>query len=214
MSFKVCILCNEESGDLLVVGEIGIKSLKEAAKARAEEDRALNFNSGVLVHEKCRKNYVNKSNIAKWKNKQENHNKKSSKRTRSHDPLEECCILCGFPLFSRTVVEKEIHIVKNQAVLESFRNICIRRKDAWATEILSRVSSVGSSFNNISYHQTCSVNLRTNRSQPKSLQSNESKLTKQKQLRLGRPVDEIRQQVFSRICDHLENNNEDETYTL
>jgi hypothetical protein len=212
MSFKVCILC--KSGDLLVVGEIGIKSLKEAAKARAEEDRALNFNSGVLVHEKCRKNYVNKSNIAKWKNKQENHNKKSSKRTRSHDPLEECCILCGFPLFSRTVVEKEIHIVKNQAVLESFRNICIRRKYAWATEILSRVSSVGSSFNNISYHQTCSVNLRTNRSQPKSLQSNESKLTKQKQLRLGRPVDEIRQQVFSRICHHLGNNNEDETYTL
>jgi hypothetical protein len=159
MSFKVCILC--KSGDLLVVGEIGIKSLKEAAKARAEEDRALNFNSGVLVHEKCRKNYVNKSNIAKWKNKQENHNKKSSKRTRSHDPLEECCILCGFPLFRRTVIEKEIHIVKNQAVLESFRNICIRRKDAWATEILSRVSSVGSSFNNISYHETCSVNLRT-----------------------------------------------------
>ncbi|EFX61843.1 hypothetical protein DAPPUDRAFT_337967 [Daphnia pulex] len=193
MSFKVCILCNEESGDLLVVGEIGIKSLKEAAKARAEEDRALNFNSGVLVHEKCKKNYANKSNIAKWKNKQENHNKKSSKRTRSHDPLEECCILCGFPLFSRTVVEKEIHIVKNQAVLESFRNICIRRKDAWATEILSR---------------------NRRRSQPKSLQSNESKLTKQKQLRLGRPVDEIRQQVFSRICDHLGNNNEDETYTL
>ncbi|EFX69460.1 hypothetical protein DAPPUDRAFT_329100 [Daphnia pulex] len=193
MSFKVCILCNEKSGDLLVVGEIGIKSLKEAAKARAEEDRALNFNSGVLVHEKCRKNYVNKSNILKWKNKQENHNKKSSKRTRSHYPLEECCILCGFPLFSRTVVEKEIHIVKNQAVLESFRNICIRRKDAWATEILSR---------------------NRRRSQPKSLQSNESKLTKQKQLRLGRPVDEIRQQVFSRICDHLGNNNEDETYTL
>ncbi len=26
MSFKVCILCNEESGDLLVVGEIGIKT--------------------------------------------------------------------------------------------------------------------------------------------------------------------------------------------
>jgi hypothetical protein len=88
--------------------------LKKAAKARAEEDRALHFNSGVLVHEKCRKNYVNKSNIAKWKNKQENHNKKSSKRTRSHDPLEECCILCGFPLFRRTVIEKEIHIVKNQ----------------------------------------------------------------------------------------------------
>jgi AraC-like DNA-binding protein len=34
-------------------------------------------------------------------------------------------------------------------------------------------------------------------------------LTKQKQLRLGRPVDEIRQQVFSLICDHLENSNED-----
>ncbi len=86
MSLKVCALCNKKSCDLVVVGELGIKSLQEA-KAREEEDRALHFNSGVLVHEKCRKNYVNKRNIVQWKNKQENHNKNVSKCTRSHDSL-------------------------------------------------------------------------------------------------------------------------------
>lgn len=63
MSTNACALCSSSNGDLVIVGKVGIESLKHSAKERQERDRALHFNGEVFVHESCRKNYVNKRNI-------------------------------------------------------------------------------------------------------------------------------------------------------
>ena len=214
MSFhKSCVLCNTP-GVLVFVGKKGIQSLKEAAIARGEEDRALHFNEEVLVHEICRKNYVNKRNITQWLNKQENQvNESEVKRTRSHDESEDSCVLCGFPLVNPKIA-KDINCATDSRILESVRTTCNLRNDEWSQEVLPRISAIEISRNTSTYyHRVCYVNFKTSKSKPMDVFpiGNDS----HKKLRLGRPSDPQRLKAFSGVCKILEENaDEDETYTI
>jgi hypothetical protein len=210
-------LCSNSVGDLVLVGKKGIESLKHAAVCRSETDRCIHFNDGIYVHEKCRANYVSKEKIARWVSKQENSvDQKVLKRTRAKFPTKEICLLCGFHLKNYKIDQKDIHRVIQKETLESLMTITEFRKDSWSSEVIARINGISKLDNEaVYYHQICAVNLRTNKNKPSYVCPTDSQdFMIEKKRRIGRPQDLLKQEAFNNMCEHIENNEEMETYTI
>ena len=217
MSCVTCILCSTSVGNLVPVGKKGIESLKHAAVCRSEKDRCIHFNDGIFVHEKCRTNYVSKVNIARWISKQENKvEQKVLKRTRSNYLTEEICLLCGFHLKRSEVDPNDIHRVIKRETLESLTKITEFRKDSWSNEVIARITGISKLDNEaVYYHHICDVNFRTNKKKPSCVCPIDSQdFMIDKKRRIGRPQDILKQEAFNKMCEHMENNEEMETYTM
>jgi hypothetical protein len=128
-----CILCDEinTSEALISVGAKGMKSLHSAAISRGEHDKLLQrHNQNTLVHESCRKNYVNKKRICQFLMNKENIT--STHEKRKHAFRNDTCLFCHQKIFNdskncqRTIMQihsKTISLkfVKKEMMIEDWK---------------------------------------------------------------------------------------------
>jgi hypothetical protein len=128
-----CILCDEinTSEALISIGAKGMKSLQSAAISIGEHDKLLqHHNQNTLVHESCRKNYVNKKRICQFLMKKENIT--STHEKRKHAFRNDTCLFCHQKIFNdskncqRTIMQihsKTISLkfVKKEMMIEDWK---------------------------------------------------------------------------------------------
>lgn len=160
---------------------------------------------------------MSKEKIARWISKQENSVEQTVlKRTRSNYPTEDICLLCGFHLVISKIDPNDIHGVNKIETLQSLMKITEYRKDSWSSEVIARITGISKLDNEaVSYHHICDVNFRTNKKKPSCVCPIGSQdFMVDKRRRIGRPEDLLKQEAFNNMCEHMENNEEMESYTM
>ena len=124
------------------------------------------------------------------------------------------CLFCGqFAEVGTTIKTGTVVAVRTLKFKETLLECCNLRNDDWANAVRARLLNAHDMHAaDAVYHQTCSVNFRTNRNIPQSFKVDESQSTV-KRKKCGRPENEAQMQAFLSTAKYLQEN-DDEQITI
>ena len=131
-------------------------------------------------------------------------------RSKKHQfSFEENCIFCGMSAnFYAKHNSNEVSLVKLKDFKDKIKEICSKRNDTWAVNVLGRVEfSIDLIASNARYHSQCSVNFRTKKDLPQGIIKQKSSLN----CIIGRPYDVIRRRAFLKVAQYFEENDDGKT---
>ena len=195
MSYSlICSICNEpaEGAELphSILTKKGSDTINQASKSRKDDIRV---SSGEVVHQVCRRNYINPQQIAiVLKEKQEEVEQRHVLRSAEKDfRYDRDCLFCGRRVQIGTKRKSSKYIFFPDRTVEfkdALLKCCIERGDDWSATVQARVLNVHDLHAaDAMYHQVCSVNFRTNKTMPADHQDPETDFKKSK---IGRHKDE------------------------
>ncbi len=166
-----CILCDENNKNetLISVGPKGFNSLQSAAISRGENDKLFQHHKeNTLVHESCRKNYVNKKRIRQFVSNKENITPTPVHEKRKNRSASDQCLFCQQELFNDTKhCTRSIRHVTTDTFKNNVIEVCRKRNDEWGLEVFSKISSIMDCvLSNVGYHKDCFSNFNILRSVP------------------------------------------------
>jgi len=211
-----CAICKQDGGgpSASTLTEKGCSAINQASSARKDSIHTV---PGERVHKDCRRIYCNPHQIAKDTRKEESKASTSSDRhvLRSSEEgfsFNTDCLFCGRPAkFGRKRKTQDVLQVKTIELKDTLLAICRERADVWSDAVKARILHVHDLHAaDAVYHQTCSVNFRTNKQIPiaQMTDTEESKRTK-----LGRPRGDEKTAAFLQVARYLEEN-DDEQITI
>ena len=192
---KMCVICEliYEDDILVRVATKGLESLRKSAIKRQQPLILNNIVENCLVHEKCRKNNVSKTNV-NWAVKKVSELNKN---------------FCVFCFKKKTLRDKEnIRVITSEHVEITIRSICDNRKDEWSITVLSFLGVVGNLFENKTwYHSDCYATFTKGQTKPKEMTISHTESTKRKleEITIGKPVDIQREECFLFSLKFLQN---------
>lgn len=215
-----CIICKQsiQSRSVVTIGVKGSATINESSVLRRDNIVA---EPGQHVHQECRMNYVNPNVIKRdLKRKTEGHEVNVNSMVvirRSQDvPFDygKSCLFCGQPdLFSGKKKEFELVKVRTKQFQESILNVCCERKDSWSDTVLAKIEFVQDLFAaDAVYHQSCSINFRTNKGIPEQVRKRmlkDSEPESSKRPR-GRPEDTETSEAFNYVVRYFESNDNEQ----
>lgn len=91
---------------------------------------------------------------------------------------------------------------------ETILKHCQKRSDDWAYSVQGRIECFGKDLHAFDciYHNLCSTYFRNGQDMPEKFRSEPRRKPKQ----VGRPTNEDQRQAFLRVCDYLEDNDEEQ----
>ncbi|CAG2233051.1 MOGS [Mytilus edulis] len=208
-----CIICNDDiqngskTVELREKGSIGINN------ASIERGDTIVARSGQLVHLHCRRSYVNPLVIKGLKRKSTSPAPLATPptlRSEKQFSFQEDCLFCGNSTIETTAKRKlfDVHAVQTTEFQTTVEQICIERKDEWATEVKGRIEFARDLHAvDALYHSSCSTNFRTGKNVPQLFSPKSDK----SQIKRGRP--NTNDQHFLKVLDFLEDN-DDEQLTI
>lgn len=204
MSEEICLLCDEQLGDIpAVTVERGLPSLTAASKALKDgKHESWDGKTSVTVHTACRKAYTRSSTIkAKVRKRPEEETASGSnveKKLRGDETFnfKELCLYCVEPCDAEA--EKKKPKDRRRAICRvstpEYKKIVLerasKRNDDWGEEIRSRVIGAQNLVaEGAQYHRKCMTNFY------KEIPIKE---------KAGRPEDPKVTAAFKTICDFIE----------
>ncbi len=127
-----------------------------------------------MVHENCRKDYVDKKSIAQFNRRLlKSCHLSVGKRTRSCSapPNMKLCLFCGTELDHANDGKENVFVrsfVSTTRFGQTIREICKSKNDVWAREVLGNLNAIGDCVaSNVGYQISCSKHFWSNRQKPK-----------------------------------------------
>ncbi|CAC5386695.1 unnamed protein product [Mytilus coruscus] len=201
-----CIICNDDiqngnkTVELREKGSIGINN------ASRERGDTIVTRTGLLVHEHCRRSYVNPNVTKGLKRKSTSPAPLATPPTlwsEKQFSFQEDCLFCGNSTIETTAKRRlfDVHAVQTTEFQTTVEQICIERNDEWATEVKGRIEFARDlHVVDAIYHSSCSTNFRTGKNVPLLF----SPKTNKSQIKRGRP--NTNYQHFLKVLDFLEGN--------
>lgn len=216
-----CAICKEpaegEVQPLSTLTEKGSDTINRASTSREDD---IHTSPGELVHQVCRKKYINKQQIVKAlkeKQQEKEHYMEHSRVLRSAEMeflYDRDCLFCGRSVnvgTKRKSSDMPVFPVRTVEFKDTVLISCDERGDAWAATVKARVLHVHDLHAaDAVYHQVCSINFRTKKQMPADHQTSETGAKKPK---LGRPQEKERLKAFLEVVNFLEEN-DDEQITI
>jgi 5'-3' exonuclease len=205
----LCVFCNEDLGtgktiELREKGSIGINN------ASSERGDSISTRAGQVVHEECRRIYVNPIVIKSLKRKSTSPVIPiSSKLLRSEKQFnfKEDCLFCGKPAHDNAKRKKHgVHSVQTTQFQSTLEQICRDRNDEWAIEVRGRIEFARDLHAaDAIYHSTCSGNFRSGKNVPEVFSTCKENASSSR----GRP--NTSHKLFLRVTKYLEENDDEQT---
>lgn len=213
----VCPICKctlESSGDVVEIRQKGADGINDASIQRGDN---IVVTAGCHVHSDCRKNYVNRTEINRHVKRKQGTDTSTgcaetcARSTRSSaGPFDSRsdCFLCGTPVNEDSA---DYSYVKTDNFTRSILQCCDDRSDDWSLTVKSRIEFFAGDLHaaDCVYHHTCSSHFRCGRGIPLQFQKD----PETKRRKSGKPLDEEREQAFTKMCLYLEAN-DDEQLTI
>ena len=168
--------------------------------------------AGQSVHQECRRVYIRPQNIAKDIKSKTNPSSTQPIRRRSEEPafvFKEHCLFCGQPArYEKKKKGFDVIPVRTKDFQDSVVKICKERQDPWSLIVEGRIAFAQDLHAaDAVYHQTCSVNFRTNKDIPQPYSDEKAP----KKAKHGRPSDEEKLTAFYKVANFLSENDEEQT---
>lgn len=217
--YESCPFCQKALGgeEATLIGQKGAEGINAASRERGDDIVVV---AGIHVHASCRKNYVNKKNIATEVKRTTCSGGPSVKRSArvSLGPFNSRsdCVFCGYDVLRSSpkckVADKPFSsFVKTDTFVTTILEYCNSRNDEWSVPVKGRIEYYMRDLHaaDCLYHHSCDVNFRTGRDIP--LQYQTEPIGKRK--KVGRPTNDDQEQAFLKTCEYLEAN-DDEQWTV
>ena len=183
--------------------------MNNASKERGDDIITI---PGQIVHDHCRRTYINPIVIKSLKRKpSEPLDKAPLLRSEKQFDFKEDCLFCGVSTNESTAKRKtfDVHAVRTTEFQQSIEQICNERNDDWAVTVKGRIEFARDLHAaDAVYHKVCSINFRTNKGIPQMFSPSK---TEKDQSSKGRPSKVY--QDFLEVTKYLEEN-DDEQMTI
>lgn len=198
-----CVICNESKDPLIKVKEKGLSSLIDCSKKRNEDSICQSLiksqieNTGVFVHENCRKRFTNKRRISIDKQERDRNTRKS---TGSFN-WKQNCFFCKEPCDSKNPSRKVWHLASTLQIRKSVLDTCKSKlesnaDDEWALQVQKRtLECIDFVAAEARYHRSC--RLQFENQNPSTDEPNAKK-------KRGRNVNSKQMESFDKACKWLE----------
>ena len=166
------------------------------------------------MHVICRRDYTDKRRIhLHLKETKENKKCPTPATLRSSKPIfiiEKHCLFRGVSAkYDGRKGGFDVIPVRTKSFDEHIVDACETRQDEWADIVCGRINSVHDlNAAGAVYHKSCSIHFRTGRQVPSLFLSDDSTTCKRK---CGRPLDDLRNEVFCNIVKYLKENDDEQT---
>ena len=141
--------------------------MNNASKERGDDIITI---PGQIVHDHCRRTYINPIVIKSLKRKpSEPLDKAPLLRSEKQFDFKEDCLFCGVSTNESTAKRKtfDVHAVRTTEFQQSIEQICNERNDDWAVTVKGRIEFARDLHAaDAVYHKVCSINFRTNKGIP------------------------------------------------
>lgn len=153
---STCFICENELEDGSVLTEVkqkGLETFRQASNTRTDgKSSALKGLTSILVHEKCRKRYINKKLISAYVKKSSNILPRQT--LRSSIPgfsFKTDCFLCGSKITAECLEAQKrkpisrrnkVYPVRTLASRENILRVAENRGDEWGKSIVERINQV------------------------------------------------------------------------
>ena len=175
----MCVICQKETDEpLITISQKGADTLNWAITER--KDSLAVITSGQSVHPSCRKSYTNKETIERLKKKIARCEPAPDvRRTRSGTgtscfDFKKSCLFCGL-LVDESKSHRKGFEFSHVLTLEfdnSLRDVCKKRNDFWASQVLLRIATISDLHaEDAIYHQKCYQYFRLLKSVPSAFAS-------------------------------------------
>ena len=215
-----CAICHqklEDGSGSTEVGRKGLTTLIEFSKRREDTELhahlttvANSDNCAIKLHKNCRRDYTNKRRSIEISQKEQDDS--LPKRLRSTNAQcdfnwQTKCFFCA-----KTVDERHPHIPTRTASVLPFKDVvlkqCRQREDEWAAEVETRLNGcVDLVAADAIYHKQCHSKFMLNKNLLSPCNDTDCK-------KGGRKPDVEMLEYFEMLCLWLENEAEEELYTL
>ena len=214
-----CPICKEgfegtQPKEYAVLSAKGADKINSSSQQRGCDD--IIASQGQRVHTKCRLDWTNskaiKQSLKRSAESSSPVKKKSSRVSLGPYDRKKDCLFCG-----RLVVKgthghddsfSEVH---TSCFPETILKQCQKRSDDWAYSVQGRIECFGKDLHAFDciYHNLCSTYFRNGQDMPERFRSEPRKKSKQ----VGRPTNEDQRAAFLKVCQHLEEH-DDEQITI
>lgn len=205
----LCVFCKKDLGtgktiELREKGSIGVNN------ASSERGDSISTRAGQVVHEECRRTYVNPIVIKSLKRKSTSPVipiPSKSLRSEMQFNFKEDCLFCGKPVNDNAKRKKHgVHSVQTTQFQSTLEQICNDRNDEWAVEVKGRIEFARDLHAaDAVYHSTCSGNFRSGKKVPEVF----SKRKENASYSRGRP--NTSHALFLQVTKYLEENDDEQT---
>ena len=207
---ETCVICKKTSidRDTVILREKGANGINAAGEKRG---LTLQVTAGQTVHQQCRRDYCKTQNIKRCSDSLIDQEHKLLRSSGSNFNFKEDCLFCGQPAkYDGKKKGFEVFPVRTKDFQLAIEQQCQERNDDWSQKVIGRLNFAQDLHAaDAVYHQTCSVNFRTNKSLP--LEYSLHKNVKRK--RTGRPEQSNRSKAFLEVIEYLKEN-DDEQITI
>ena len=195
----------------------GSEGINNASRLRGDDIKNV---EGQTVHVKCRCDYINHRLIQLAIKQSSSTTSASGPTTRAKgdgfrfDGYKDHCFFCGLPAkIDNKRRGHDVHFVKTGMEKNAFQatieRVCKERNDTWGETVYARIQYIKDlRAADAVYHQMCSTNFRTHRQVPAKYKR--MKPSQQTTLTENETVSH-KQQAFLKVCDFLENCDEEQT---
>lgn len=212
MASATCVLCKEdlqEGDETVKLREKGSIGVNLASSKRGDD---IKVQPGDVVHINCRRRYCNPKVLSMVAKTRDIPEEKRTLRSKHQEFIfSEHCLFCGQDVNHENNQQMtEFFTVRTMDFQKSIEQVISKRNDQWAEEVRTRLELVHDlPAADAVYHQPCSVNFRTLKQIPTSLQKENNK----SEIRTpGRPTNDNQEQGFQKVIQYLkENDNEQVT---
>ncbi|CAC5362575.1 unnamed protein product [Mytilus coruscus] len=167
-----CMICNDNLNNGKQTVQLRDKGSSGINKASRERGETILVQPGQSVHQECRRVYCNPKAIDRSKKKTNIESNADSPNLRSQTlfSFADHCLFCG--LEAKILGKKKgqsIFPVRTEDFQTTVDTICNERGDEWATQVKGRLECARDFHAaDAIYHQSCSVNFRTNKHVPQA----------------------------------------------
>lgn len=203
----------EDGSNFQTLGKKGVDGIHTVC---AQRNESITVAVGDKVHNKCRITYIRPRNVKDAveavRASQGSLPKASRRSLDSGFDYQSQCIYCTKKVTYRSRKRgHDVHKVSTKIISETVRDKCTERidtlDDQWTKEVLSRIEYAAQDLfaYDAVYHHQCDSNFRNNQQVPVDFQDGEPPV------KLGRKVNDIRDEAFKKVIEYLKENDEEQT---
>lgn len=205
-----CIICNDQLDNGKAITTLQEKGCEGINRAAASAGESLGVKPGQKLHKDCRRDITRNSGRQKRKAETSSEEwRQSLCSSKDSFIYKEHCLFCGTgDRYSGRKKEFVLMPVRRPATKDKLLDVCESRGDSWAEKVRSRLEFVSDLHaGDAVYHTSCNSNFRTGRQIPGRFWTSG---TDAKKLKVGRPKDVRREEVFLQVVESLQDRDEEQ----